>query len=60
MTVIYSTDYCSRVEDQTYEGYIDVIDEVESAQPKDKYRSELDICWRHVTSERKRIRLFLA
>lgn len=42
------TDYCSRVEDQTYEGYIDVIDEVESAQPKDKYRSELDICWQHV------------
>lgn len=42
------TDYCSRVEDQTYEGYIDVLDEVESAQPKDKYRLELDICWQHV------------
>lgn len=42
------TDYCSKVEDQTYEGYIDVLDTVESAMPEDIFMSEIGICWQHV------------
>ena len=42
------TDYCSKVVDQTYEGYIDVLDMVEAGNPKDEYMSEINICWQHV------------
>ena len=42
------TDYCSRVDDQTYEGYIDVLDMVEAGNPMDKYMPEINICWQHV------------
>lgn len=42
------TDYCSKVEDQTYEGYIDVLDMVEEGNPQDKYTPEINICWQHV------------
>lgn len=41
------TDYCTNVEVQLYEGYIDVLDIVESHAPKD-YHSEIKICWQHV------------
>lgn len=42
------TNYCSNVEEHTYEGYIDVLAEVEDGNPKEKYRPELNICWQHV------------
>lgn len=42
------TDYCSKVEVQTYEGYIDVLDMVEAGNPTDKYKSEIIICWQYV------------
>lgn len=41
------TDYCTNVEVQLYEGYIDVLDIAESHAPKD-YHSEIKICWQHV------------
>lgn len=41
------TDYCTNVNVQLYEGYIDVLDEVEVNAPND-YHSEINICWQHV------------
>lgn len=41
------TDYCTNVEVQLYEGYIDVLDIAESHAPQD-YHSEIKICWQHV------------
>lgn len=42
------TDYCSKVENQTYEGYIDVLDMVEAGNPNDGFRPEINICWQYV------------
>ena len=42
------TDYCSKVEDQTYEGYIDVLDMVEEGKPRDNYMAEIKTCWQYV------------
>lgn len=41
------TDYCTNVEVQLYEGYIDLLDEVEAHAPKD-YHCEINICWQYV------------
>lgn len=41
------TDYCTNVNVQLYEGYIDVLDLVEAHADND-YQSEINICWQHV------------
>lgn len=41
-------DYCSKVEFQIYEGYIDVLVKVESNLSNENYMSEIKICWQHV------------
>ena len=41
------TDYCTNVDIQLYEGYIDVLDTVEAHAQKDYY-CEINICWQHV------------
>ena len=41
------TDYCSEVNIQLYEGYIDVLDEIE-ANTKDEFKKEVNTCWQQV------------
>ena len=41
------TDYCSEVNIQLYEGYIDVLDEIE-ANAKDEFKKEVNTCWQHI------------
>lgn len=41
------TDYCSEVNIQLYEGYIDVLDEIE-ANAKDEFKKEINTCWQHI------------
>lgn len=41
------TDYCSEVNIQLYEGYIDVLDEIE-ANAKVEFKNEVNTCWQHI------------
>lgn len=41
------TDYCTNVNEQLYEGYIDVLEEV-GAKANEEYQEEINICWQHV------------
>lgn len=41
------TDYCTNVNEQLYEGYIDVLDEV-GVKASEEYQEEIKICWQHI------------
>lgn len=41
------TDYCSEVNIQLYEGYIDVLNKIE-ANAKDEFKKEVNTCWQHI------------
>lgn len=41
------TDYCTNVNEQLYEGYIDVLDEV-GVKASEEYQAEIKICWQHI------------
>lgn len=41
------TYYCTNVNEQLYEGYIDVLDDV-GAKASEEYQAEIKICWQYV------------